>query len=149
MACAGRTPNPTEVSKPMDAMLNCPLIMAEMSGNTSRARTLLRQQDDTDSDNVALAVTGLILFWPALFFMDLSEADRVEMEALQDRNQYLATLAAHKDCGFELPKTVEEADRLERKRRIEEAEASGDKPKCADVGGYESYMRETGRVCLL
>ena len=23
------------------------------------------------------------------------------------------------------------------------------KPRCADVGGYEAYMRRTGRVCMI
>ncbi len=148
-ACAGRTPNPVEVSQPTDGLLSCPLILAEISGNTSRARTLLRQQDDADSDNAALAVTGALLFWPALFFMDLSEADKIEMEALQDRNKYLGTLATQKSCEFDLPTTVEEADQRDLKKRIEEAESSGAPPKCVDVGGYETYMEKTGRVCQL
>lgn len=107
----------------------------------------MRQQDDADSDNVALAVTGTILFWPALFFMDLSDADKIEMEALQDRNQYLAILAAQKGCKFDMPTTVKEADERALKKRIDEAESAGAAPKCTDVGGYEVYMERTSRVC--
>lgn len=42
--------------------------------------------------NAALAVTGMLLFWPALFFTDLSEADKVELEALRQRRNSLARL---------------------------------------------------------
>ncbi len=146
-ACAGRDPNPVEMTKATDTILSCPLIRAEMEGNTSRARTLLKAAEDADSNNAALVVTGIILFPPLMFLMDLSEADKIELEALQNRNTYLAKVASDKDCGFDFPPTLEEADRRERMKRIKEAETTGATPKCADVGGYEAYMQDTGRVC--
>jgi hypothetical protein len=55
-----------------------------------------------DGGNAALMVTGMLLFFPALFFMDLSEADKVELEALRQRRNSLVRICADRDCGFEL-----------------------------------------------
>jgi hypothetical protein len=48
--------------------------------------------------NVTLGVVGLAV-WPAWLFMDFSKAEQIEIRALQERNNWLYTLAAEKQCG--------------------------------------------------
>ena len=75
------------------------------------------QADSTSGTNVALGVVGVILFWPALFFMDLSKADQVELEALRKRYNALGRIAADKKCGFEI-----EEIQFEKKQTSQEQE---------------------------
>jgi hypothetical protein len=42
---------------------------------------------------------GAVLFWPALFALDTTDTEQVEINALQSRNAYLTTLQAQHQCG--------------------------------------------------
>lgn len=148
--CGGRDAHPVATVQPTDSMLSCELMYAEIAANNERARSLAREKSDAEGENVALGVAGAVLFWPALFFMDLSNAEQVEMDALRARNQYLGTRMVAEDCGETPPLTATDAEEMERQKRIEAAEvAGGPPPKCSDVGGYEAYKRDTGRICAL
>ena len=48
--------------------------------------------------NVAAGVTSAVLFWPAVFAMDLSNAEQIELRALQDRDKTLTRLEQKKGC---------------------------------------------------
>ena len=71
------------------------------------------------------------------------------MRALRDRNLHLINLMRQKECGALPPTTPVEADRRDRVKRAKEAEKTGKQPDCADVGGYEKYYKDTGRVCRI
>ena len=148
--CAGRDPNPVQTVKATDGMLNCQFMLAEINANNTRARSLAKQASDKQGKNVALGVVGVVLFWPALFAMDLKDAEKQEIAALRDRNNYLANLMLQKKCAMATPPlSPEKEDQVVRHQRANKAKAAGKKPKCADVGGYEKYMKETGEVCTL
>lgn len=51
---------------------------------------------------MAVGVIGALLFWPALFALDLSDAEKVEMEALRKRHNALVDLCQQKKCGYNL-----------------------------------------------
>jgi len=34
-------------------------------------------------------------------------------------------------------------------RAIKRAQETGKTPRCSEVGGYEAYMKKTGKVCML
>ncbi|HYL89771.1 MAG TPA: hypothetical protein VEU32_13515 [Burkholderiales bacterium] len=56
---------------------------------------------DKTGQNVALGVAGVFLIVP-WFFMDLSKADQVELEALRRRYNTLVIMASEKQCGFDV-----------------------------------------------
>lgn len=148
--CGGRTANPVSVVQPTDAVANCDILAAEIHANNRRMQSLADQKSNTTGKNVALAVVGVVLFWPALFAMDLSDSERVEIQALQDRNAHLATLGATKRCNLgPIPTSPEAAREQDMARKASEGLKSGTTPKCKDVGGYEEYKKRTGQVCDL
>jgi hypothetical protein len=101
VGCAGRTAAPVAQYQYGDQHKPCEHLKVEMSELQNDIALKSKKADNTQGANVALAVTGAILFWPALFFMDLSEADRIELEALRKRHNALVRLCVDRDCGYE------------------------------------------------
>lgn len=98
-ACAARPANPVPLSRPGDEALSCEDMAREMERNRKAATGLAGAEDDVVSGNIAAGVVGVALFWPALFAMDLSNAEQIELRALNDRNDALRRRAARKGCG--------------------------------------------------
>jgi len=97
-ACAGRAPNPVAVVSPTDSMMDCYAIQAEIAANNQRVEQLASEQGWKVAQNVAAGVAGVVI-WPLWFGMDFQGAARKEAQALQQRQQYLAGLAARKRCA--------------------------------------------------
>ena len=96
-SCAGRTPNPVAMYQPGDATLNCEALQIQMAYSQQQIATLLPKTDKSGS-NALLGVAGLFLIVP-WFFMDFSEADRVEVDAWRARYNYLISLFISNNCG--------------------------------------------------
>ncbi|MDG2424620.1 MAG: hypothetical protein P8M22_11650, partial [Phycisphaerales bacterium] len=111
-SCAGRTPNPIALYQPGDDSLDCQALKIQM-GYCEQQRAALAPKADKTGSNIVLGVIGFFLIVP-LFFMDFSEADKVEMDAYGARYNYLASLYVNKDCGkrLQLPTTEEEVEVL-------------------------------------
>jgi hypothetical protein len=98
VACAGRAPQPVATVQPQDQMMSCTAIFAEIQSNNNRIQELGREKGWKVAQNVAAGVAGLVV--PVLWFgMDWQGAAGTEARALQDRQSYLAALAAQKHCG--------------------------------------------------
>ncbi|MGI9307184.1 MAG: hypothetical protein ACR2P5_07775 [Gammaproteobacteria bacterium] len=97
--CGGKTANPISAKEVGDKELDCDEIEAEMSDLDARARRLLGEQSNKTGKNVALGVAGWFLLVP-WFFMDLSDAERQEAQAMQDRIRHLQRIANKKDCDI-------------------------------------------------
>lgn len=104
-ACAGRDAQPVTAVRPTDNTLTCDLMLAEYNTNHQKGVRLAGEKSKTDGKNIAIGVVGVLLFWPALFAMDLKGAERAEMEALRDRNNHLRQLMIVKRCR-NIPKAV-------------------------------------------
>lgn len=104
-ACAGRDPRPVAAVRPTDKDLTCNLMLAEYYSNFKKGVRLAGATSQTTGKNVAIGVIGVLLFWPALFAMDLKGADRAELEALRGRNDHLRQLMLAKRCR-NIPKEV-------------------------------------------
>ena len=98
--CGGRAANPIAVAHPGDKDMSCDEIEAEMYDMDARARQLMGEESRKTGKNVALGVAGLFFLVP-LFFMDLSDAERHEAQAMQDRGRHLLRLYNKKDCDDE------------------------------------------------
>ena len=97
--CAGREAHPVAVTQVQDATMSCDAIIAEGAANQQQARHLAGQADAHNATNVAVGVIGAVLFWPALFALDLTDYEKQEIAALQARDSYLGTLAVQHGCN--------------------------------------------------
>lgn len=98
-ACAGRTPNPVSEYQYGDEKKSCERLRAEISTINGDIAALIPDADKTGK-NVVLGVVGLWLIVP-WFFMDFSEAEQVEINALRRRHNNLVAIASEKNCGFD------------------------------------------------
>ena len=98
VGCAGRAPAPVAVIQPQDQFMDCTAIMAEVQSNNAKVQQLAADQGLKTTQNVAAGVAGI--FIPVLWFgMDFQGTADKETQALQARQQYLASLAAQRRCG--------------------------------------------------
>ena len=104
-SCGGRTANPVAQYQYGDESKSCGALRMEMSQIQADIQRKISAEENTTGKNVALGVTGVFFIVP-LFFMDLSDADKTEMEALRNRYNALARIAADKGCGFGYKKIV-------------------------------------------
>ena len=91
-ACAGRAPQPVSVVQAQDQSTDCTALQAEIQANSVRVQQLADEQGIKVAQNVAAGVAGLFI-WPLFFAMDLQGTAATEAAALQQRQQYLGTLA--------------------------------------------------------
>lgn len=90
LSCAGRQANPVPMNMPGDNSLSKQGLRLMMSQVQSQINAKAPNADKLGS-NVALGVAGAFLLIP-WFFMDFSDADMIELNALRDRYNYLAIL---------------------------------------------------------
>jgi hypothetical protein len=96
--CAGRAPQPVAVVQPQDRYADCAAIFAEVQATNAKIGNLSSEQGGKVAQNVAAGVIGLVI-WPVWFGMDFQDAAGKEIDALNSRQQYLATLAEQRNCG--------------------------------------------------
>ena len=97
--CAGRAANPVMIQQYGDDSKTCPALEREMAFIQDEIQLLIPQTEKTGK-NVALGVTGFFFIVP-LFFMDLSEAEQVEVNAFRQRYNHLLIIAGDKQCGID------------------------------------------------
>lgn len=97
-ACAGRPANPVMVDQVGDAKKSCAAIQTEMKTIESEIARLM-PQTDKKGKNIGLGVAGAFLLVP-LFFMDLTESEKIEVEAYRQRYNRLKIIATEKQCPF-------------------------------------------------
>lgn len=96
--CAGRAAYPVQITQPNDYRISCNQLESEMSRIRHEVQNKTGQKQSGDTKDTVLFVTGLVIFWPALFFMDLKNADKVELRALQSRFNHLSNVYNGKNC---------------------------------------------------
>jgi hypothetical protein len=78
--------------------MDCAAILAEVQANNQKVQQLASDQGWKVAQNVAAGVAGFVV--PVLWFgMDWQGSASKEAQALQARQQYLATLAEQTRCG--------------------------------------------------
>jgi hypothetical protein len=97
-ACAGRPANPVMVDQVGDNKKTCATLEAEMKGVQTEIQRLLPESDKSGK-NIGLGVAGAFLLVP-LFFMDLTESEKIEINAYRQRYNRLNILATEKKCAF-------------------------------------------------
>jgi len=120
--------------------MTCEVIASENHTNAARIIELKGQAEGKVAQNIAAAAAGVFLIFPFLL-MDFQDAPGVEGRALVRRQKRLNALAQEKGCKIE---TVSPSERA-----VKRAEETGKTARCSEVGGYEAYMKKTGKVCML
>lgn len=96
VACAGKTAQPVSSYKVGDSEMSCNQLKAEMAHIDARVAELVPESEKTGK-NVALGVTGAFLIVP-LFFMDFSDAEKIEIQSYKERYLALEKLYSQKSC---------------------------------------------------
>lgn len=99
-SCAGRDAQPVQVVRSSDMQLSCASLDQEQLLIDVEARKLAGKTDKTVK-NASLAAAGAFLLVP-YFFIDLSEAEEIELNALRARYMRLERLKEIKSCAGEL-----------------------------------------------
>ena len=99
MGCAGRAANPVLQDQVGDNQKSCDTLQTEMSGIQSQIQKLVPESDKT-SKNVGLGIGGFFLLGIPWFFMDLTDAEKAEINAYNMRYNKLMTIATQKKCQF-------------------------------------------------
>jgi len=77
----------------------CRQIREELARVTTRAHQLAGQVDENATGDAVAMGVGLILFWPALFFIDGDGTEAQEYARLKGEREALEQAAIRKDCG--------------------------------------------------
>jgi hypothetical protein len=99
VGCGGRAANPIMVAQYGDNRKSCDALQVGMS-QTQQEISRLVPETEKAGTNTALGITGLFLIVP-LFFMDFSESEKIEVNALRQRYNHLAMIAMDKECGYD------------------------------------------------
>lgn len=97
--CAGRTANPVSMYQPGDQNRSCQSLQTEMSQIKTQIVKKQKISDDRFWYNGLCFAGGFFIIAP-WFLMDLKDAEKTEIEALQNRHDYLLSMAAEKNCSF-------------------------------------------------
>ena len=76
--------------------MSCENIQLEIADNQSKILKLAAKENKTGK-NVALGVAGAFFIVP-WFFMDFSDAEKIEMQAYEQRDNWLHILGSKKKC---------------------------------------------------
>ena len=118
---AGCASSPDEISGKYVSPLqyqqyNCNQIRMEMMRVSRKVNEVAgHQQGEADGDAAALGV-GLVLFWPALFFM-IGDDKEEELSQLKGEYEALERAAIEKECN--VTDEIEEARKLKQERQEE------------------------------
>jgi len=81
---------------------NCKQLSAEMQRVSSRVGELGGQQEKAADNSAVTMGIGLVLFWPALFFLDSHSAQAAEYGRLKGEFNALEQAGIQKNCGLEI-----------------------------------------------
>ena len=97
--CAGSKPNPIAIHMPGDENKSCNALRAEITNINKQIKIKKNKKTEKEISNLIWFAGGFFLIVP-WFFMDLNNAEKVEIEALQQRKDALTIIANEKKCGI-------------------------------------------------
>lgn len=96
--CGGREAKPVAITNPADSAFDCAGISREFAANERQIMITLKERSQAQGKNIVLGAAG-VFFLPALFFMDPKSPEKVEIDALRNRNTVLEEIARTKRCA--------------------------------------------------
>lgn len=95
--CGGREAKPIAVTNPTDSAFDCAGVSREFAANERQIMSTLKERTQAQGKNIALGAAG-VFFFPAWFFLDPKSPEKVEIDALRNRNKVLEDIARNKKC---------------------------------------------------
>ena len=98
---------------------SCDQLGAELSRASARAAEVAGLQDEAASDDETIMGVGLVLFWPALFFLEGDTGRETELARLRGEMDAVEAMGTRKNCAalieeFERRRAAVEAERAKR-----------------------------------
>ena len=101
-SCAGRAAHPVEVAQSGDNKKTCKSLHKETKQIRRSIKKMIPAVKKADKKRTLLMVSGGFLIVP-WFFLDLSDADKIETNAKRARHNYLVDIAKKRNCRFKAP----------------------------------------------
>lgn len=115
-SCGGREAHPVASTNPSDSVFDCAGITREFDANERQILVTLKERSQAQGKNLVLGATGALIFFPALFFMDPKSPEKVEIDALRNRNKVLEQIARAKKCPAPKTKLADVYKKLDQPR---------------------------------
>ena len=100
--CAGRASHPVQVAQSGDTKKACKSLRKETKQIRQKVKKMIPAVKKADKKRTLLMVSGGLLIVP-WFFLDLSDADKIETNAKRARHNYLVDVAKKRNCRFKAP----------------------------------------------
>ena len=97
-ACAGRFPDPIEERQAADFDLSCTTLSAEIEGYRDKAQYTAKMLNEKISRNWTVGAIAIATVQPAFLALDLSDAEKQEIAALEARARHLEDIQTAKGC---------------------------------------------------
>ena len=101
--CAGRAAHPVQVAQSGDNKKTCKSLRKETKKIRQKVKKMMPAVKKADKKRTLLMVSGGLLIVP-WFFLDLSDADKIETNAKRARHNYLVDVAKKRNCRFKVSK---------------------------------------------
>ena len=101
--CAGRAAHPVKIAQSGDVKKTCKALRKETKQIKRNIRKMIPAVKKADKKRTLLMVSGGLLIVP-WFFLDMSDADKIEANAQRARYNYLVDIAGRRNCRFKVPK---------------------------------------------
>ena len=102
-SCAGRAAHPVQVAQSGDNKKTCKSLHKETKKIRQNLKKMIPAVKKADKKRTLLMVSGGLLIVP-WFFLDLSDADKIETNAKRARHNYLVDVAKKRNCRFKVPR---------------------------------------------
>ena len=100
--CAGRAAHPVQVAQSGDNKKTCKSLHKETKKIRQKVKKMLPAVKKADKKRTLLMLSGGLLIIP-WFFLDLTDADKIEANAERARHNYLVDRGVKRNCRFKMP----------------------------------------------
>jgi hypothetical protein len=101
-SCAGRTTHPVKVAQSGDTKKACKTLRKETKQIRQNLRRMIPAVKNADKKRTLIMLSGVFIV--PLFFLDLTDADKIEANAQRARHNYLIDVAKKNSCRFKVTK---------------------------------------------
>lgn len=96
---------------------SCKQIGAELQRVSTRAQQVAHDVDKNASGDTTAMAVGLVLFWPALFFIDGDTPQAQEYARLKGEFDALEQAAVQKDCGLKVERPFTQIEQARKQQQ--------------------------------
>ena len=100
--CAGRAAHPVQVAQSGDNKKTCKSLHKETKKIRQNLKKMIPAVKKADKKRTLLMLSGGLLIIP-WFFLDLSDADKIETNAKRTRHNYLVDRGVKRNCRLKIP----------------------------------------------